>query len=309
MVNFRFGKIWIVLGFIILLGRFAQADISDFDISNPTFDLMVLRSGGVEQDAIPAIDAPKFDQAQAAYFFLDDDRVISVEIGGEARAYPLKVLNWHEIINDQILGTPIAVTWCPLTASAVVFKRTVKKEILDFGVSGMLYNSNVVMYDRQHKGLWSQLGASALTGEYAGVELEIVPSLIMTFGEWKKNHPESLVLSQNTGISRNYMKDPYLSYHSQAGIMFPPQNIDQRLPLKSKVIGIKIKREAKAYPLENVQNLTGPITDKVGGQKVFIYPAGKDVTVTDKKGNRIPSVKAYWFAWSAFNPETSIYKN
>ena len=233
----------------VIFSKTSFAEISDFDLSNSQVELDDFLSGGPTKDGIPALSRPKFITADQTS--LDDHTfVIGITLNGESKAYPLDILNWHEIVNDDIAETPIAVTWCPLTKSGIVFDRRIEGKSVEYGVSGLLYNSNVVMYDRSHQGLWSQLNMSGLTGKYAGKDLELVASVVMTWGQWVKDHPRTLVLSPKTGYLRDYRRDPYDHYHRSQEVMFPVGKPDHRLPLKSMVIGISHKciNSAKGIP-------------------------------------------------------------
>jgi len=296
---------------IFILGvfiRLSYAGLSEFDLSNNTIELQDFISGGPKKDGIPALTNPQFISAKQADFLGDNDPVVGISINGRARAYPLGILNWHEIVNDQISNIPVAVTWCPLTRSAITFDRRVKGDTLEFGVSGLLYNSNVVMYDRNYDGLWSQLKSGGLTGKFASQDLKVIPSQVTTWKNWREQHPETLILSRKTGYRRDYNNDPYKDYHSDSQVMFPVKDSDRRLPLKSLVVGLKIDRTAKAYPLDIINRLNGPLFDKVAGVAIKVESVkGGTILITDLEGNVLPSVVVYWFAWSTFHPDTLIF--
>jgi len=303
---------WTSLVTIFLFGLLCQtsyAGFDQFDVSNSVVDLQEFMSGGPSKDGIPSLDEPQFVSAKEADFLQDDDKVVGIVIDGKAKAYPIRILNWHEIVNDQVSNQPIAVTWCPLTRSAVTFDREVNGSILEFGVSGLLYNSNVVMYDRQSQGLWSQLKMGGLTGKFAEDHLDIVPSQVSAWHNWRGRYPQTLVLSNKTGYGRNYDRDPYADYHASKQTMFPTGVSDERLQPKSLVVGIKVENIAKAYPLEKIARSREPYFDQVGDSTIMIQSHnGGAVEVSDKNGNSIPSVVTYWFAWSAFHKDTLIYK-
>jgi hypothetical protein len=190
-----------------------------------------------------------------------------------------------------------------------VFDREVGGETLEFGVSGFLYNNNLVMYDRNFSGLWPQLWLGAVTGRFSGQDLTLIPSLVTTWEDWWDNHPDTLVLSDNTGHSRNYDIDPYQDYQSSNEIRFPMTgNIDNRLPAKSFVIGIRINNESVAYSMDLVNSLNNPLEDEINGLPVRIVPGPKNNTgyITDDEGELLPGILVYWFAWSAYNPNTLV---
>jgi hypothetical protein len=212
-------------------------------------------SGGPPQDGIPSIDSPKFQSIQEADEILEDSElVVGLNINGDRRAYPLQILVWHEIVNDVVGGEPVAITYCPLCFTNQVFNRTLSDgNIVEFGTSGKLYNSNLVMYDRQSNSLWSQALGEGIVGDYSGVKLERIPFDIAYWKEWKELYPESKVLSRDTGSVRPYGADPYGDYYTNDLILFPVANDDKRLGLKEIVIGFEYKNKYKAYKLQEIE--------------------------------------------------------
>ena len=266
--------------------------------------------GGPQKDGIPALSAPAAVVAERATFLRPTDRVVGVRVGDAARAYPLAILNWHEAVNDTLGGTPILVTYCPLTDSAVVFDRVVENRIEEFGVSGRLYLSNVLLYDRRSESLWSQLGNQAVTGERTGTELEALPATVTTWETWVRVHPRTTVLSDATGYERDYRRDPYASYHRAPSAAFPV-GMDDRLQAKARVLGLRLRRASRAYPIAELARV-GRVEDVVSGTPVVVaYDAGQgSATVTDAlTGRPIPATAVYWFAWSAFHPDTAVWGN
>jgi len=296
---------------IFIFGVFihsSYAGLSEFDLSNNTVELQDFLSGGPQKDGIPALTNPQFVSADQTDFIRDGDLVVGININGKAKAYPLQILNWHEIINDQISDIPVAVTFCPLTRSAITFDRRVEGDTLEFGVSGLLYNSNVVMYDRNYEGLWSQLKTGGLTGKFASQDLKIIPSQVTTWKNWREQHPETLILSRKTGFRRDYDDNPYQDYHTDDDVMFRVKNLDRRLPLKSLVIGIEIGNTTKAYPLDLINRKEEPVVDHIAGIDIKILPIdGGTALITDQEGKILPAVVLYWFAWSTFHPDTLIF--
>jgi hypothetical protein len=172
-------------------------------------------SAGPPPDGIPSIDSPKFVSVEDGNKFLEDsDKILGINIDGDIRAYPLQILVWHEIVNDNVGGIPVAVTYCPLCFTNQVFNRNVNYTISEFGTSGKLYNSNLVMYDRATKSLWSQALGEGIVGKYAGTILERIPFDIAYWKDWKQLYPNSKVLSRDTGSNRPYGADPYGDYYT-----------------------------------------------------------------------------------------------
>jgi len=191
-----------------------------------------------------------------------------------------------------------------------VYDRKVKSQELTFGVSGRLYNSNVLFYDHQTESLWSQIKEEAVTGPLTSTRLTALPSVTTTWKAWREAHPDTLVLSTQTGFNRDYSRDPYQGYATSPMVMFPVKKRDPRLPAKEKVLGIKIGDKSKAYPLSVLQQLTQPLKETVGGKALTItyQPEGQSARVIETTtGKALPAVTAYWFAWVTFHPETEVY--
>jgi len=298
-------------GFIVsitaITGLLSASFVSGFDLSQTSIDVDEVVSGGPGKDGIPALTEPAFVPAAEAHYLDPKDRVVGLEIAGKRKAYPLRILNWHEVVNDTVGGRPVAVTYCPLTASAVVFDRGVTGKTLTFGVSGNLYRSNVLLYDHQNDSMWSQLLGRAVTGPLDGSELQAVAAEVTTWADWQRRHPDSLVLSLATGHRRDYGRDPYADYHASPGTMFSAGRTDRRLAAKEMVIGIRTPRGTKAYAVGALP--ADGLRDRVGGEQVVVSydPPSQRATVTDATGKPIPAVVVYWFAWAAFNPTTELW--
>ena len=231
-------------------------------------------SGGPPPDGIPSIDNPKFISVQEASKFLkDSELVLGININGDIRAYPLQILVWHEIVNDKVDGViPVVVTYCPLCFTNQVFNRTIDggQDIVEFGTSGKLYNSNLVMYDRTSKSLWSQALAEGIVGKYAGTKLERVPFDIAYWKQWKQLYPDSKVLSRDTGSNRPYGADPYGDYYTNSDVLFPVSNKDDRLGLKEIVVGFENKGQYKAYKLQEIEHKK-VINDQINGKAIALF--------------------------------------
>jgi hypothetical protein len=228
-------------------------------------------SGGPPRDGIPSIDNPKFVSVQDASKFLQGaDLVIGVSINDDTRAYPLQILVWHEIVNDVVGGTPVAVTYCPLCFTSQVFIRDVDGQMLQFGTSGKLYNSNLVMYDRTSESLWSQAMGEGIVGRYAGKDLEKIPFEVSYWDDWKKQYPDSKVLSIDTGFGRPYGTDPYGDYYTSPQVLFPVSHRDDRLGVKEVVIGLEHEGFFKAYKLQDIEDKK-VINDEVNGKSVLLF--------------------------------------
>jgi hypothetical protein len=302
-------------------------------------------SGGPPRDGIPSIDNPKFLSAQEANL-QNGDLVLGLEINDDRRAYPLDILVWHEIVNDVVGSEPVAVTYCPLCFTNQVFKRTVEGEVVEFGTSGKLYNSNLVMYDRSTESYWSQALGQAIVGERTGYLLERVPFDVAYWEDWKAINPDTKVLSRDTGFGRPYGADPYGGYYTSPSIYFPISNHDNRLGVKEIIVGLEHDDVYRAYPLSTIEEQHA-INDDLAGRSILLvshYPfmarafdrtvdgqvlefEYKDNVMTDmqtgsvwnfdgiafegelagKQLERLPFDQGFWFEWVAFHPETEVY--
>ena len=281
----------------------------DFDFSKHSVPLDQIMSGGPGKDGIPAILNPRFVTAAKAAFLKDEDRILGIAREEEAKAYPIKILNWHEIVNDTLARKPILVTYCPLCGTGIGFTPIVNGRPLKFGVSGLLYQSDLVMYDYQTESLWSQISMEAIAGPMTGAKLQHIFLEHTTWGEWRRMHPNTHVLSTKTGYFRDYNRDPYLGYGQRADLMFPTQNMDSQFHPKAWVVGLEVGGIAKAYPFAELQKGSGTVRDEVNGRSVIIRfnKRAQSASITDPAGQPIPSVMAYWFAWYAFHPDTLVF--
>lgn len=234
-------------------------------------ELDELKKGGPPKDGIPSIDKPNFISPNAAESWIaDKEPVIAFEYQGEPRAYPLQIMIWHEIVNDEIGDEPVLVTFCPLCYSALVFERTVDGEVLEFGVSGFLRHSDLVMFDRKTETLWQQFTGKAIVGDYVGTTLKQIPSQIISFEQFKNSYPNGKVLSRDTGYDRNYGANPYTGYDDINNTpLFEAQNDDSRLPPMEKVIGVTLEEQKKAYPY-SVTREEQVINDRVADTPLLI---------------------------------------
>jgi len=280
--------------------------MNGFDLRGALVPVDEIARGGPPRDGIPAIDRPKFIAPEQADFLKPDDLVVSVSFGEEVRAYPLRILVWHEIANDAIGTNHFAVTYCPLCGTCMVFDRAVGGRVLDWGVSGLLYKSDVLMYDRQTESLWSQLKMRAVAGKLKGTPLRLLPTEHLTWAAWRGRYPQGKVLSTDTGFKRRYQTMPYRGYEQREAVMFPVGPIRDDLPNKEWVVGLLTGSGPWAVPLKRAGS--GPVFIGQGSDRITLRydPATGLVTATNAAGQTVPHVKAYWFAWQAFYPETRI---
>ncbi len=192
----------------------------------------------------------------------------------------------------------------------MVYSREVEGKLYTFGVSGRLYKSNVLLYDHQTESLWSQMMEKAIAGPLVGKKFKKLPSVRTSWKNWREKNPHTLVLSRDTGFKRNYSVDPYEGYYRSLGIWFPVGNVRKDLSPKEMVLGIEINGKAKAYPVSQIGKQPGILKDEVGGEPVEIEvaPDGEIVGVRDERGEPIPTIFSYWFAWQAFQQKTEVYR-
>ena len=324
----------------------SELEVMETDGVKHLIPLDKIKGGGPPKDGIPSIDNPVFATVSDSQFMSDSDTVIGLEINGQAKAYPLFILVWHEIVNDKVGGLPVSVTYCPLCYTNQVFERIIDGQEVEFGTSGKLYNSNLLMYDRLTESYWSQALGIAVKGELTGYQLDLVPFDVITWGDWKELHPDTLVLTTDTGHLRSYATDPYGNYYTEPRIMFPVEYSDDRMHPKEIIIGFSINDIYKAYKQNDVESQI-VINDSVGDTTImlvslysensraferviageildFEYTNGKLVDIqTNSEWNydglaisgqyegkqleRLPIEPGFWFEWVAFHPQTLVY--
>ena len=233
----------------------ALDDPADARLPTPLVDVDRLISGGPPPDGIPAIDEPRFTTADQVDFLAESEPVLALDLDGIARAYPVQVVIWHEIVNDTVGGTPLAVTYCPLCNSALAFDRRAAGRVLTFGVSGRLYNSDLVMFDRQTKSLWPQLEGRAVAGVLTGTELAAITVQTVPWGVWRDAHPRGQVLTRDTGYDRDYGRNRYVGYDQPDTDPFLLDvEADDRLPAKTRVVGLGEGAAAVAVVTSELQD-------------------------------------------------------
>jgi hypothetical protein len=303
----------------------ASTPVWKTDFARHTVPLSEITSGGPGKDGIPAIDHPKFVPVAEAGFLEPREPVVELELNGVARAYPIQILIWHEIANDVVEGTPVAVTFCPLCNTSLVFDRRVNGRVLDFGTTGNLRNSDLVMYDRQTESWWQQFGGQGIVGRYSGVRLRQLPSRVVAWAQFRHEHPSGLVLSRETGYSRSYGQNPYEGYDDVASPPFfsTRNSSDDRLAPKEVVVYIERGGEAVAVPFSTLRERR-VIRIEVGGSRLVVrwrggvasalddveIAKGRDVGAAEvlADGRPVPFDQPFWFAVAAFRPDVRIIR-
>ena len=231
-----------------------------------------IRSGGPPKDGIPPIDRPKFETvAEAGKWLKPAEPVVIVEHGTDARAYPLQILIWHEIANDTVGGIPLSVTFCPLCNTSIAFDRRLEGRILDFGTTGKLHKSALVMYDRQTESWWWQVSGLAIVGDLTGKRLTVLPSQIISWDTFRRARPAGKVLSRDTGHSRAYGQNPYVGYDNINSSPFLYTGTrDPRLRPMERVVTVSLGGSDVAYPF-GVLEKAGVVHDMVAGSPIVIF--------------------------------------
>ena len=302
----------------LLMGLFAYkyaisaGPTNGFDLSNSLLPVEQIFHGGPPRDGIPALSDPKLIKAAQAKYLQSTDRDVGVVLHGEARAYPIAILNWHEIVNDEINGQHFAVTYCPLCGTAVAFEASIDGKATDFGVSGLLYNSDVLLYDRETESLWSQILGKAVAGKRVGKHLTPIPISHTTWRAWRSKHPATQVMSDETGHFRDYGRNPYAGYEESRSTYFAVNNEapDTYHP-KEVVVGLGIDGIYKAYPfIELDKQGKRRFSDSVNGTNFnFEWDSdNRNITITDTAGKPVASIQGFWFAWFAFHPDTEVFR-
>ncbi|MGI9423311.1 MAG: DUF3179 domain-containing protein, partial [Hyphomicrobiaceae bacterium] len=227
---------------------------SKTDFSRTKIDFGEILSGGPPKDGIPAIDKPTFETLNKSNALKDNVPVIGLEINGDARAYPIPVLMWHEIVNDTVGGEPVTVTYCPLCNAALVFHRKVGDQVLDFGTTGKLRNSDLVMYDRQTESWWQQFTGEAIVGRLMGTELKLLPSRLESFSDFKQRHPNGKILVPNNPAFRPYGRNPYVGYDSAARPFLYRGSMPEGIEPMARVVVVRNNGQASAISLKAVRD-------------------------------------------------------
>jgi len=240
--------------------------------SKRSIDLKDLISPGVPKDGIPSIDRPRFVTVREAKAWLAaDEPVVALQLNGVSRAYPLQILIWHEIVNDQIGRVPLVITFCSICNSSIVFNRKLDGRTLSFGLAGFVHGANMVMYDRETESWWQQFTGEAIVGDLTGKELSRLPSQIISFAEFSAAFPTGQVLSRQTGFRRDYGRNPHIRYDNieRSPSHFRGQRDTRLIPME-KVIGVEVDGRARAYPY-SITRARRVIYDQIGEQQIVVF--------------------------------------
>ncbi len=297
---------------LLSLGFLANSAAQDngFDLTDTLIPATEIHHGGPPRDGIPAIDHPKFVPAEDATWLAEDDRVLGVRLNDIAKAYPIRILNYHEIVNDNFLDAAVLVSFCPLCGTGMAFSAEIDGRKRSFGVSGLLYNSDVLLYDRETESLWSQIMRQAVSGTMKGSELSQLPLTHTTWQHWRESNPDTLVLSTETGYVRDYSRTPYEGYARSPQVWFPVANSNPKYHPKEMVLGVRINGKTKVYPFVELSKGPPSLVDHFAGNtlKIEFDPRSRSGRAVNLLGEEIPTTIAFWFAWVAFYPDSEIYE-
>ena len=262
-----------ISAFVASCSEDLDAVTTDSEWTLPSNEIL---DGGPGKDGIPSIDNPIFSNISAVDGNIPDGNLVVVVKSGEAvRAYPHNILDWHEIVNDDFQGLSLALTYCPLTGTAIGWNREIDGTVTTFGVSGLLYNSNLIPYDRVTDSYWSQMLNESVSGERINQRIVTYPVGEMTFGAFKAHFPEGQVLTQNTGFDRSYERYPYGNYLTEESTLFPVSRRDDRIFGKERVLGIQHESVTRVYQLSHFEQ-TNVLVDEFSGVGVVLFGNAED---------------------------------
>jgi hypothetical protein len=287
-------------------GRSSADELNGFDLSDVSVKRELIRAG-TKRDGIKAVDQPVFVSLAETRVVAQSTPVIGIAVAGDARAYPVHLLEYHQIVNDTVGGRPVVVTYDPLAGTPLVFGAVVGGVHLHFSVSGLVYESNFLLYDRETNSLWSQFLGQAIAGPQKGTRLERIRTRQEAFAAWAQREPKTTVLERPFPKRIDYRYSPFSDYWISETVPFPVSSKDDRFHPKDGVLGVEVGGKTRAYLGSVLPTVGGRIVDKIAGRKIriaydgeasaFSWEAPDDVRVTD----------AYWFSWRAFHPDTEVW--
>jgi hypothetical protein len=280
-----------------------------FDVSNSSVAKDKIVAGGPTRDAIRSVDEPEFADGEAAgRWVAPPNTVIGLELGEVARTYPVHLMEYHQIVNDELAGVPVVISYDPLTGLPAAYKRQVAGRTLEFGVSGLVYQSNFLFYDRQTESLWSQWSGEAIAGPMLGKRLERLRVRQEPFAVWLDRHPDTQVLARPLLKQIDYRHSPYSAYWVSDTIPFPVDVVDETYHPKELVLGLRAGDQSRVYLGSIMLGSGGRVVDDFAGHKVRLAYDTESGTFTWQVPDGIEIFEAYWFAWKAFQPDTEVWQ-
>jgi hypothetical protein len=282
--------------------------LGGFELSRLSVPREQVVAGGPGKDGIVSVDAPEFSHIGEATWIGRDTEVIGIEVGGEARAYPVRMLEYHQVVNDVVGGVPIAVTYDPLAGTPLAYRRQVSGRTLTFGVSGLLYNHNFLLHDRETGSLWSQFLGRAVAGELSGQRLDRVPVHQETAVAWVARHVDSLFMRPPFPEKVFYQMSPYASYWVQDKMLYPIAAVDPTYHAKELVLGVVVGDTERAYLGSILTREGGEVDEKIAGRRVKVSYSSETGTFHWEADEGVEVTEAYWLAWKAFHPDTEVWR-
>jgi hypothetical protein len=289
-------------------GGEAPKTLGGFGLEGFRGDPALLVAGGPGRDGIKSVDAPEFADIGGATWIGRDTEVLGVVVEGEARAYPVRMLEYHQIVNDVVAGVPIVVTYDPLSGTPFAYRRRIGDETLELGVSGLLYNHNFLMFDRGGDSLWSQTAGEAVAGPRVGERLESIEIRQEAAGAWLGRHMESLFLRPPFPEKVHYKLSPYQAYWVEDRVTFPVAARDERFHAKELVLGVVVNGVARAYLGSILTREGGAVDERIGGKRVRVSYDSDTGTFHWEVDPGVVVWEAYWLAWKAHHPDTEVWR-
>ena len=298
----------VVVACLALSGLAATDALNGFALGDLRVNRDKLVAGGPGRDKIHSVDEPAFAEPAAASWVAAENLVIGVSRDGAARAYPVHVMEYHQIVNDEIGGVPVVVTYDPIAGVPIAYVRRVGERTLEFGVSGLIYNSNFLLYDRATESLWSQFRGEAIAGPLAGTRLERLRVRQEPLGRWLERAPKTRVLGLPAPRRIDYRYSPFTAYWLSEKVPFPVEASDPSFHPKELVLGLRAGGKTRAYLGSLVTGAGGILEDRFEGHDVRVGYTSELAAFDYEVPDAIEVTEAYWFAWKAFHPDTEVWK-
>jgi hypothetical protein len=287
----------------------ADDSLNGFDLGGARVPREEIRAGGPPRDGIESVDQPEFALVEEARWVVKGNPVLGVVVEGDAHVYPVHLIEPHQIVNDEMGGVPVVVSYDPLTAAPRAYRRRIEERTLSFGVSGLIYNSNFLLYDRETESLWVQFTGEAVTGPMAGKRLERIPIRQELLGAWLARHPLSRVLVRPLPTRIDYRHSRYSRYMVEDKIIFPVKARDDRFHAKELVLGVVAGGRPRAYLGSLVTRAGGKVAEELRGSRIELVYSTDDGVYSYQVAEGVEVAESYWFAWKAFHPDTEVWSD
>ncbi|MBB63815.1 MAG: hypothetical protein CMO81_02000 [Waddliaceae bacterium] len=307
----RYTTILFLTSFLSLSFLLQAMDHNGFDLSKRVVEMNEIVDGGPERDSVPALTLPRFISTKEAnnLYSLDDEAII-VNVAGIQKAYPIRILNWHGVVNDHIAGKDIVVAYCPLSGAGLVFDLSSFQEKMDFGVSGLIYQSAMLLYDKQSESLWSHLAKKAIAGPHAGRPLTLLPSSQKKLRNYLLENPNTQVLKapEDPSILRGYSVNPYAGYDQDQNVYFPIEVADNSVPAKTRSLLVLYRKDALIIPIDRLDPRARKTRVSIGKRLVDISYDAKSGEISGDAGySPVRFISGYWFALRTFYPKARVF--